>query len=100
MKTTTGVVSVLVSLAAFATAHGQELDPDLYSEDVPEILNQGPAGAPVQARVRFLEGTPSIDRAGTRGGATNVAVRDGEGVPEIDRLGVSEFARFETQEGD
>lgn len=100
MKTTIGVVSVLVSLTAFATAHGQQLDPDLYSDDVPEILNQGSAGAPAQVPVRFLEGPPSIDQVGNQGGATRVVVRDGEGVPEIDRLGISEFARFETEEGD
>lgn len=98
MNTQQGVAlfSVLASFAAFGSVAAQELDPDLYSEGVPAILNQGPAGTATQSEVRFLEGPPSIDNIGPAGRPAKVVVRDGEGGPAIDRIGAGEFAGFET----
>ena len=97
MNQALATLSVTVSLFAFGSVQADGLDPSVYSEDVPEILNQGPAGQPSVTEVRFLEGGPAIDRQGPRGGRAQVVVRDGEGVPEIDRRGLSEseLAGFE-----
>lgn len=92
-------LSVTVSLFAFGSVQAGDLHSSVYSEDVPEILNQGPAGQPSATEVRFLEGGPAIDQQGPRGGRAQVVVRDGEGAPEIDQRGLSEseLAGFEAE---
>lgn len=93
-------LSVAVILVGFGAVQAEDLDPSIYSEDVPEILNQGPDGMPATSVVRDMEGVPEIDRLGPRGSPARVVVRDGEGVPEIDRLGPSGYDRFAARSGD
>lgn len=93
------ILIAAIAVAMGGAAYADDTTKPAYQETPegdPQVLQQGPSGAPVHSQVRELEGSPEIARQGQEGGPASAEPNFQLGPKHIDQAGTEVRERPET----